>query len=414
MSDAIRRFNQSDLPYLTAELPGVGGEIKRYDEDFVVTEIPLYAPSGAGTHVYFGVEKHSLTTRDAISQIARGLGRPRMDIGYAGLKDAHAVTRQTFSVEHIDPKRIERFENSRMRVLWISRHTNKIKLGHLAGNRFRIRIRDVKSDALGRAQSILDVLRRRGVPNYFEAQRFGTRGDNALVGAAILRNDFEAALKLILGSPTADDRPDIARARTLCDAGDYENAARAWPGFCHEQQKLCKILARGGGNAKKAWAAVDHTLRKLYLSAIQSHVFNLVLAMRIDQIYTLSDGDVAFKHANGATFNVESAATEQPRCDAFEISPTGPLFGSRMKQAAGRPAELERSVLAATGLDERLFDYREKFRLDGSRRPLRVPLENPKAASGNDANGAYLELSFTLPPGSYATCVTREICKSAG
>jgi tRNA pseudouridine13 synthase len=123
---------------------------------------------------------------------------------------------------------------------------------------------------------------------------------------------------------------------------------------------------------------------------------------------------VALKHANGATFSVESATTEQPRCEAFEISPTGPLFGSRMKQAAGEPADLERSVLAATGLDEKHFEYREKFRLDGTRRPLRVPLENPAATTGSDANGRYLELSFTLPPGSYATCVTREICKMAG
>ena len=95
------------LPYLTADLPGVGGEIKRFDEDFVVEELPLYAPSGAGTHVYFTIEKRGLPTLAAIQHIARALGRQPRDIGYAGMKDAHGVTRQMLSVEHVENSQVD-------------------------------------------------------------------------------------------------------------------------------------------------------------------------------------------------------------------------------------------------------------------------------------------------------------------
>src|ERR1043166_8776551 len=104
------------LPYLTADLPGIGGEIKRYDEDFIVEELPLYAPSGSGTHVYFAIEKRGLPTLAAIQHIARALGRQPRDIGYAGMKDAHGVTRQMLSVEHVDNNQVESLALSRIKV----------------------------------------------------------------------------------------------------------------------------------------------------------------------------------------------------------------------------------------------------------------------------------------------------------
>ena len=99
----------SDLPYLTVDLPGIGGTIKRSEEDFIVEELPLYPPSGEGTHTYFCIEKHGLTTFAAIDRVARALGERSRDIGYAGLKDARAVTRQVLSLEHVEPQRLALF-----------------------------------------------------------------------------------------------------------------------------------------------------------------------------------------------------------------------------------------------------------------------------------------------------------------
>lgn len=402
---------RDDLPYLTTDLPGVGGEIKRYDEDFAVEEIPRYEPGGDGTHLYLTIEKHGMTTPEAISLLAQRLGRRPGEFGYAGLKDAHGVTRQRVSIEHIDPKLVEGLDLTRLRVCDVSRHTNKIKLGHLAGNRFTIRIRDSEPDPLVRVGAILQTLQRRGVPNYFGPQRFGVRGDNAEVGLCVLRRDYAGAMSRILGRPMAFERPDIQEARRLFDAGDYAAAARAWPKRFRDQARLCTILVERDGNAKRAWQTVRRQQRALYFSALQSALFNQVVARRIGQLDRILPGEVAWIHRNGACFHVEDVAAEQPRCNTFEISPTGPLFGRKMKAPSGAVADLEIAVLRDVGLEPLEVASPEHARLDGARRPLRVPLADTSCDAGEDQHGRFVEVRFALPPGSYATVVTREVTK---
>lgn len=406
----------SDLPYLTADLPGVGGAIKRIDEDFVVEEIPKYQPSGEGTHTYLVIEKRGLTTHAAIRQIARALGKQPREIGYAGLKDARGVTRQTISVEHIDSQQISALSLPQITVLSAKQHTNKLKLGHLAGNRFRIRLRGVDSAAIEKTRAVVDVLVRRGVPNYFGPQRFGTRGDNALIGAAALRGDHDEAIKLMLGRPRPSDPDDVHEARQLFDDGRLEDSARCWPRSCAEEAHVCRAMLETDGDARKAWRAVQHNLRKLFVNAFQSRLFNAVLARRITAIDRIEDGDVAWLHRNGACFTVMDALVEQPRCDAFEISPTGPMFGRKMKAPLGEPAQIEAGVLASAGFepgtDAATICASDAAKLDGARRPLRVPLTNPIMDEGTDGDERFISLSFSLPPGAYATGVVREISKT--
>src|SRR5512137_989306 len=136
--------------YLTAELPGIGGKIKQRLEDFQVEEMPLYKPDGVGTHCYLYVEKRGFSTMAAADMIARATGRRNFDIGYAGLKDKQAITRQWFSIEHLDTpvaKALELPEG--MKVVAITRHRNKIKRGHLAGNRFVIKVRNEEWGRVG-------------------------------------------------------------------------------------------------------------------------------------------------------------------------------------------------------------------------------------------------------------------------
>lgn len=410
MSEASRYT--ASLPYLTAELPGIGGVIKRYDEDFIVEEWPLYPAAGEGTHTYFMIEKRGLTTLAAIRILAAKLGRKHQEFGYAGLKDAHAVTRQMLSIEHVDPARIESLSLSRIRILSVTRHTNKIKLGHHSANQFSLKIRDTIESPLPRATAIFDVLRARGVPNYFGLQRFGTRGDNAKIGRAILHDDYDEAIAIMLGRPAPGDQPASRRARELFDAGDLRGAAAAWPRHLSPPIRACRALVQSGGDAKAAWRTVHHTLRKLYVSSVQSELFNRVLARRIAAIDRLQDGDIAWKHRNGASFLVEDAALEQPRCDAFEISPTGPLPGRRTTEAQGEPGRLEEELMHEAGLTREQMRIRDGTKLDGARRPLRVPPADATIDAGQDDRGPFLHLSFALPPGAYATNVTREICKT--
>lgn len=400
-----------DLPFLTADIPGVGGRIKQRPEDFIVEELPLYPASGEGTHTYFVIEKVGLSTMQAVQQIARALGRAHHDIGYAGLKDADAVTRQMLSVEHVDPSRVAGLELPRIRVLNVTRHGNKIKLGHLSGNRFRIRIRDVDLRLVGQVQSMLDVLVRRGVPNYFGPQRFGSRGDTGLIGRAMLRGDYDEALHLMLGRPGPHDYGQVRRARELFEAGDYEAAAKAWPYPFNNERRTVYNWQKYKGNAERTFRAVDKQMRRFFVSAYQSMLFNTVVAQRLERMDQMLIGDLAWRHQNGAVFRVEDAVVEQPRCDAFEISPSGPLFGHRMTWPEGEPGAMEKALIEAEGTDPNEWRESANHKVRGGRRAMRFQPKEVEVATGSDDAGPFIELAFILEPGCYATTVLREISK---
>jgi tRNA pseudouridine13 synthase len=401
------------LPFLTLDTPGVGGAIKSQPEDFVVEEIPLYEAAGEGTHLYLTIEKRGVTTSEAIARLARAVGRPVRDFGFAGMKDAAAITRQRVSVEHVAPEQLSDMDVSGVRILSVERHRNKLKLGHLSGNRFEIRLRDVETpEALDRSRHILNTLTRRGLPNFYGPQRFGSRGDNWMIGRHAVQGRYADALGVLLGSPLPTEFGDIRRARELYDAGRYAESADAWPRNAAEQRRVCRAVAKAG-SPNKSWRAVDRNLRRLFVSAYQSHLFNRVLTDRmlhgaIDRIET---GDLAYKHDNGACFTVEDAAIEQPRCDAFDISPTGPIFGKRTTAPLGAPGEREAAVLQSESLDRAIFSKHEGKFAQGGRRPLRVPVGEASVESGADESGSYLLFTFTLPPGAYATTLLREVTK---
>src|SRR5512136_1842729 len=126
------------LPFLTAGIAGVGGVLKTRPEDFFVEELPLYEASGSGTHVYALIEKKGIGTREALDRLARALNVSRRDMGLAGLKDAQAVARQWISIEHVAPAQFEQVSLPDVRIVQTTRHTNKLKPGHLAGNRFTV------------------------------------------------------------------------------------------------------------------------------------------------------------------------------------------------------------------------------------------------------------------------------------
>lgn len=399
----------SDLPRQLADFDPLPGMIKEEYNDFRVDEIPLYPADGVGTHTYFLVEKAGLSTTQAIRDIARALNLRRHDIGFAGQKDARAVTRQWMSVEHVDPQRVTSLEIPRLRIVQTTRHHNKLRLGHLKGNAFVIKVRETVPDRLGELQDVLDRLVRRGVPNYFGQQRFGYRGDTWAVGRAIVRRDSDEAIDLMLGRPGPLDGGDVLRARRLYEQQAYAAAARAWPRLFHTERKMLRTLERNHGNRRRAFAAVDRSARNFFVAAYQSQLFNRAVAFRMPLgLHCLCDGDLAWIHASGSVFRVEEAAREQPRADAFEISPTGPLFGYRMTEPGGPAGQRETEILATEGLAPEVFRG-GSLRVKGGRRPLRFQPEGPQVALGADDAGPYLELRFALPRGCYATALLREL-----
>ena len=412
------------VPYYTADLPGIGGQIKLHCEDFLVDEVPLYDASGEGPHCYFRVEKRNLSTMEAARLIAQALGRRSIDIGYAGLKDTRAVTMQWFSVEHEAVDRVQALEVPHCKVVEVTRHRNKIKMGHLAGNRFIIKVRNPEWTRVGgvtvdaarqRAEAIWQVLERDGVPNFFGPQRFGMRHDNHLLGLALLTGNYQDFCNRFLGDPDESvDRRDILAARKLFVEGKLEEALERWPGHLRHERRALVALIRGRSNPKRAALTVDVKLQQLFVSALQSHLFNEVLTQRLPRMARLEPGDLAWKHDNGAVFHLgtsaEDVAREQPRCAAHEISPSGPLFGYKMTQAEAGVGEAEQAVLV--GFHLTLESFRGPAGAHGARRALRFFPRDVLLATGTDERGPFLECRFLLPSGCYATVLLGEMMKT--
>jgi tRNA pseudouridine13 synthase len=400
------------LPYLTPDFAGIGGVIKQRPEDFFVQEVPLYEPSGEGEHVYAEVQKVGLTTFEAIHRLANRLGVSSRDIGYAGMKDAHAVTRQVFSIQGTTPEAVMAAHIDGLTVQWAARHGNKLRLGHLTGNRFAIKVREVDATDVVKVGPVLDTIQRRGLPNFFGEQRFGRRNNNDRLGAALIRSDNEAVLHLLLGAPEPElDDGRTVEARRAFDRRDNNEAMRLWPrtgGL--ERRVLARLMKTHRPSA--AIHAIDEKIRRIWVAAVQSRLFNEVLALRIDTLDQLVDGDLAYKHENGACFPVESAAAEQARCAAFEISPTGPLLGYRMTMPQGEPLRVEREAMAAVNLTPDVFKQSGKLRVKGARRPLRVRPTDVELAGGVDGFGPHVTVAFTLPAGAFATVLMRELMKT--
>jgi tRNA pseudouridine13 synthase len=401
--------------YLTERYPGIGGGIKENLEDFIVEEVPLYCPLDHGEHTYFEIEKVDLSTLEAVERIASALGIPSSDIGFAGLKDRKGITRQVLSVPHLEPSRVLALRLSQMRVHWARLHVNKLKVGHLRGNRFRIRVRGVAGTEWARRslRHILDCIARAGMPNFYGPQRFGLRGDSFRVGLALIQRDNPRAVRRILGFPsTTEQNLQVVLARHRYMRGDLHGALQAFPPSYRLERRMLYYLIQSKGNHRGAIQRVPPQVKRIYFSALQSFAFNRILDRRLELSGALPGrlfpGDLAFLHRNGACFKVADPAREQPRADGFEISPSGPIFGKLMPAPGGLQSELEAEVFAPLGI--RPTDFHQllpRLHMRGGRRPLRVEVRELRWEWTGDS--IYFE--FFLPKGAYATTLLREVIK---
>jgi tRNA pseudouridine13 synthase len=344
-------------PMLTADLPGIGGRIKVQPEDFEVEEVPAYEPSGSGDFLYLWIEKRDMGAEYFTRQIAKRLDISPGEVGTAGLKDRRAVTRQMVSVPITAEPLLSQLDGDGIRVLRTDRHSNKLRPGHLRGNRFRILIRDSDPAAPERIMPILARLQSDGLPNYYGPQRFGRDGETAQLGFALLRKEPPPQ--------SADGRRPNLRSPFL---------------------------------------------RKLALSAGQAALFNEVLAQRVldGLLRRVIVGDVMAKWPFGGMFLAEDLAKEQSRFDRREIVHAGPIFGRKTFAAAGEAAAREASVLQKANLAANAFSGFGKL-VQGTRRHNLIYVDDLKA----DFEGDGLRLSFFLPSGSYATMLLQEIMKCA-
>jgi tRNA pseudouridine13 synthase len=341
-------------PLLTAGLPGIGGRIKTNPEDFEVEELPAYAPSGSGDHLFLWIEKRGMGAEYFQRLIARRLDIPVGEVGTAGLKDRHAITRQMISIPGTVEDRLSNLDGDGIRVLSISRHTNKLKPGHLHGNRFRILVRDADPAAAERFPPILERIKSEGLANFYGAQRFGRDGETARLGFCLLRQEPPAE--------TAGRKPNLR----------------------------------------------SPFLRKLALSAAQSALFNDYLGRRLSDglMRRILPGDVMAKWPAGGMFVAQDVAREQERFDARETIHAGPIFGRKTFAAAADAAAREEAVLRDAGLTPISFHGFGKL-VQGTRRHNVIYCDDLAAVM--EADG--VRLTFSLPAGCYATVLLREVMK---
>jgi tRNA pseudouridine13 synthase len=393
--------------YLTENLGGIGGVIKAQPQDFRVEEMPLYPPDGQGEHTFFEIEKVGLSTFGAVRNIAKALGVSQRSVGYAGLKDARAITCQVMSVHGVAPDQVMALDLPNIEIHWARRHRTKLKIGHLQGNRFTIRIRDVEEGALATCNSILEVLVKRGVPNYFGPQRFGLRGDSARLGLAVVEKNAGGFVRGFLGNPQSGESDLVQEARTCFDHGQWQQALRLLPGNMADERRVLQVMVRTKGDHERAYRAVPKSLKVFFVSALQSALFNQVLDARLETLDSLQMGDLAMKHPGRSVFYVEDVDREQPRAARFEISPTGPLFGYKMIQPKGSQGEIESRVLDSSGLTLEHFRVGGGIQAKGARRSLRFRVHEPELWFDDG-----VVIQFWLDRGCYATTLLAEIVKT--
>ena len=374
----------------------VGGRLRERPEDFVVEEIPLYPASGEGEWSMILVEKREITTPALVRHLAAALdARPR-EIGWAGYKDRRAVARQWLTVRARDD--LEGLEGDGWRILEARRHRNKLKTGHLWGNRFEVRVRGATRPAEEVAPWI-DKVVRSGVPNGFGPQRFGTFGRNHLAGDAIIRGDPDALLR-VLSEPVEGENARVSEGREALANEQWAQAVRAFPRDFEIERHLAHVL-RGRDDRERALRTLPRRPRDFLISAWQSACFNEVLVARLEDARPLVLGDLALRLPRGRPFSVTDLAAELPRAQRLEISATGPLPGREAPCPTDDAAALERPVLERLGVPTTAETLpRGTFR--GARRPLRVRIVDPHVR-GEDAET--LVFSFSLPAGSFATSV---------
>lgn len=334
--------------------PAVRGRLRAEPEDFQVWELPLIEPEGDGPHLWLEVRKRGANTRWVAEQLARAAGAKPRDVGYAGMKDRHAVTTQWFSIGLQEAGNADwpSWQIPDVTILQAVRHRRKLQTGALRGNRFRLLLRDLEGpleDLEARCRRLADA----GFPNYFGPQRFGREGGNVVRGA--------------------------------------------------------RWLERGG--------RISRGDRSIFLSAVRSFLFNRVLAERVNRKNWnhLLDGDVAMLDGSRSTFPccLPDPVLER-RCAEFDIHPTGPLPGRGGVVAERAAQALEREALLAQqgpeedlgeNLLEGLAKGLERAGVNADRRSLRAVPAAMSWVFGEDG----LTLDFSLPPGAYATCLLREL-----
>jgi tRNA pseudouridine13 synthase len=385
-------------------------KLKQRPDDFQVEEVTDVIPVGSGHFSLYRLEKTGWSTPDALAAVRRRWGIEPRRLGYGGLKDRHAQTVQFLTILH-GPRR--GLHHQAITVTYLGQVPRAYDSHSIRCNRFRLTLRDLDDAARELAESRIDTVRRDGVPNYFDDQRFGSvpGPGEEFVGKLLVRGQFEQALRLALVAPYEFDRAPQKREKQLLSAhwNDWVKCVEVLPRG--HARSLADYLRVHPGDFRGAVARLRPELRGLYLSVYQSHLWNRMLARwlrehcRSEQLrdVELRLGPVPFP----------SGLDDQQRQNLADLQL--PLPSSRLKLEETDPlAPLINGVLAEEGLllhDLQVRGVRELFFSRGERSAACLPAELTAefAADEMHASRHKLVIAFELPRGCYATMIVKAL-----
>ncbi len=413
--------------------PGIGGKLRCLVEDFKVEEISKVAIGEKGNFLIAELIKKNWETNLAIKAIAKSLGISYKRIGFAGTKDKRAVTKQLVSIYNVDEELLRRVRLNGVELGVLGRSEKSVTLGDLKGNRFEIIIRDIDLEPKSleeRASSITnELLSIGGVPNFYGAQRFGTRRPiTGEVGKAILNGDLEKAALIYIAKPSEAEPEEVRAAREyVFDTGDFSGGLKRYPRYLKYERAMMHELLSKPGDFKAAFKVLPLSLRQMFIHAYQAIIFNRILSRRIKAGLPLNQalpGDiVCFADEDGLLNSKDLRLVTPENLDNTNnliikgrAAITAPVIGYETPLSEGEPGEIERAVLSEAGITGQEFKVKVMPELSskGLRRGVLLRINPSFQISMDELNlgKQKLLLNFSLPKGSYATTLLREYMKS--
>jgi tRNA pseudouridine13 synthase len=396
---------------------GIGGVIRKSLEDFVVEEIPLQGGT-SGPLILLVVEKRGIDTLTVAVMLSKKLKIPLRHVGFAGLKDTRAVSRQRFTVKAPENFDIFSISCDKLKIIEVYRAKKHLRPGMLLGNRFTIRIRDL-GVSTKEAEALLEETLSQlndlgGVPNFYGYQRFGVNRPNThIVGKLLIQGDYEKAVIEMLATPYPNEPEDHREARIfLAETMDFKRALKKFPRSLIFERLMIRWLMKRPNDYLGSLRRLPKYVLTLHVDAYLSYIFNKALSERLRKLGPLRkviEGDIIAK------------------CDAYG-NPVRPTFIAKAPlelkedqvmlafvpacvkvKPEGYMTDLILSLFRKEGL-EPPFKNLENLGLGGRMGLLRQLAFKPRELSYSVKDDA-LEMEFSLPKSSYATVLLREVMK---
>ncbi len=346
----------------------INAHFSKNADDFVVREVPLYEFSGRGEHLILQISKKDLTTNEALRLLSAACGAKMRDFGFAGLKDKQGQTFQRISIHKKFEFALQNFAHEKLKIVGATYHDNKLKIGHLRGNSFFVRLKKVsKIDAL-KLQNAFETLTQQGFANYFGYQRFGKFNDN-----------FSQGLELLQGKKTLKN-PKI----------------HAFLLSAFQSELFNRYLAKRVQLSHFARGFSEREFGKIF--ALNSSQIKEIKAQR--HFFKLLRGEVLGHYPFGKCFVCEDLGGECERFLQRNISPLGLILGKKAFSCdEGFAKALENEIFGE------FIGYAPQ--LTGTRRFLWAFLSETKCRYDEDR--AHFCVEFFLPKGCYATIIIEEL-----